>query len=171
MVYYLIILKVISCSNFKMENPYMTPKEKAGAHLQQLLSKLEFPGIQYLIMNNQGVVFEFNGGWQDTASRTPVTAETTFMSASATKVITALAVLHLVDQGQVSLNEPLSKYFQAHPYGNDLTVRQLITHTAGVPNPMPLDWFHMPEKHDEYNESDELDHRLKKNPKDRKSVV
>ena len=46
----------------------------------------------------------------------------------------------------------------------DITVRQLVVHTAGVPNPMPLDWFHLVAKHYQYDENAELARRLKKSP-------
>ncbi len=160
-----ILLLTMGCPSIKIEDQGMTPDQKARAHIEQLLTDGEYPGIQYMVLDRQGVVFEFNGGWRDTAARAPVTAKTTFMSASMTKVITALAVLQLADRGLVSLDEPLSTYFRDHPYGNELTVRQLISHTAGVSNPLPLDWMHPVEKHDEYDESTELGRRLNKNSK------
>ncbi len=143
----------------------MTSTKQARAHLQQRIADLEYPGIQYVVLDEHGTLFEFNGGWQDTVTKVPVTAETSFMSASMTKTVTALAVLQLVDRGLVSLDEPLSTYFEDHPYGGDLTVRQLVAHTAGVPNPMPLDWFHPVDGHEEYDESAELQRRSNKNPK------
>jgi D-alanyl-D-alanine carboxypeptidase len=161
----LLFLAIMSCSDNKIKDSSMTANERARTHLQQLLADGEFPGIQYTIIDRRGVVFEFNGGSRDISTNTPVAAETTFMSASSTKVITALAVLQLVDRGLVSLDAPLNRYFRDHTYGNDLTVRQLIVHTAGVPNPLPLDWFHLADQHDQYDENVELGLQIKKNPK------
>ncbi len=162
---HLILLTMTNCSNIKMEDPDMTPGDKARAHLLQLIADREYPGIQYMVLDKKGVVFEFNDGRRNVASDMKVTANTTFLSSSSTKVITALAVLQLVDRGLVSLDAPLGKYFQNHAYGDGLTVRQLVIHTAGVPNPMPIDWLHLVENHDGYDENAELGRKLKKHPK------
>ncbi|MCP4604780.1 MAG: beta-lactamase family protein [Proteobacteria bacterium] len=143
----------------------MTAGDRARAHLEKLIGTGELPGIQYAVLSKQGVVFEFNGGNRDVAGGLKVNADTTFLSSSSTKVITALAVLQLVDRGLVSLDDPLNRYFKGHPYGNAVTVRQLIIHTAGVPNPLPLDWFHPVAEHNAYDERAELARRLEKNPK------
>jgi CubicO group peptidase (beta-lactamase class C family) len=63
------------------------------------------------------------------------------MAYSTTKVITAVAVMQLVERGQIELDAPLQRYFAEHPYGGAVTIRQLLAHTAGIPDPMPLDWF------------------------------
>jgi CubicO group peptidase (beta-lactamase class C family) len=160
-----LLLQMSSCYSHRVEVQSMTPAEKARTHLRQLIAEREYPGIQYAVLDDDGVRFEYNGGWRDVAAHSPVTATTSFMSASMTKTVTALAVLQLVDRRLVELDEPLSNYSADHPYGNELTVRQLISHTAGVPNPMPLDWFHTPEKHERYDEGAELGRRLAKNPK------
>jgi CubicO group peptidase (beta-lactamase class C family) len=163
--YQLILLSAIGCSNTTVEYKDLTQRDKAHAHLKQRIADQEFPGVQYMVLDKQGVIFEFNGGQREVASNAPVTAETTFMSSSSTKVMTALAVLQLVDRGLVSLDEPLSSYFKDHSYGDALTVHQLVIHTAGVPNPLPLDWFHPAAQHDEYDENAELEQRLKTSPR------
>jgi CubicO group peptidase (beta-lactamase class C family) len=153
------------CSSYRIEDRNMTSKEKAKTHLDQLIADGDYLGIQYVVLNEHGVVFEHSGGRRDVAAQSPVTAHTSFMSASMTKTITALAVLQLVDQGQVALDAPLSAYFEDHPYEDELTVRQLIAHTAGIPNPMPLDWFHTPDEHEAYDERGDLRRRLATSPK------
>jgi CubicO group peptidase (beta-lactamase class C family) len=64
--------------------------------------------------------------------RVPVTAETVFQSGSVGKQFTATAVMMLVEEGRVGLDDSLTKYFDdAPPAWKDVTVRELLSHTAG----------------------------------------
>jgi D-alanyl-D-alanine carboxypeptidase len=62
----------------------------------------------------------------------PVTAQTHFMIGSITKTFTATALLRLVDQGKVSLSDPISKYVPGVPNGQSITISQLLNHTSGI---------------------------------------
>ena len=57
----------------------------------------------------------------------------TFRIASITKMFVAVVALQLVEEGRLSLDEPLSAYRPALPYGQ-VTVRQLLNHTSGIPD-------------------------------------
>lgn len=88
------------------------------------------------------VLFEFCGGLRDVGAALPVTPETSFMAASSTKPVTAAAILQLVGRGHVALDASLSTYYPDHPYGDGVTIRQLLNQTSGVPSPMPINWLH-----------------------------
>ena len=49
-------------------------------------------------------------------------------------------MLQLAERDALPLDAPLSRYVR-HPYGDDVSVRMLLAHTAGIPNPAPIDWF------------------------------
>lgn len=70
----------------------------------------------------------------------PVTAETPMAIASASKSFTAFAVLQLVGAGEVRLDEPVTAYLPDFELddrrADDITVRQLLSHTSGLPNPL-----------------------------------
>jgi CubicO group peptidase (beta-lactamase class C family) len=82
----------------------------------------------------------FHGhGLADISSRTPVTEDTVFRIGSITKTFTAIAVMQLAEQGLVDLDAPAGHYLRAYrlipakPGHRLATVRQLLTHTAGLP--------------------------------------
>ena len=110
------------------------------------------PGIQYLVLNSQGTVHEYDGGWADLRSRIPMTAATTMMGYSMSKTITAAAVMRLVQDRKIGLDHSASKYVGTLPYGATITVRQLLSHTSGVPNPIPLRWVHLAARHPQFDE-------------------
>jgi CubicO group peptidase (beta-lactamase class C family) len=69
-------------------------------------------------------------GLADQAAGTPMTVDTPVAIASTSKGMTALAIMQLVEQGLVDLDAPVTRY---DPRAADITVRQLLTHTAGIP--------------------------------------
>lgn len=87
-----------------------------------------------------GCLSDFRGhGLADIASRTPVTQDTVFRIGSITKTFTAIAVLQLCEEGLVDLDSPAGRYLRAYPLipakrgHRPPTVRELLTHTAGLP--------------------------------------
>jgi len=111
------------------------------------------PGIQYLVVNATGVLFEYAGGWADIRRQVPVDAATTMMAYSMSKTITAIAALQLIEAGRVGLDDPVELYLDSLPYGSSVTVRQLISHTSGIPNPIPLRWVHPEARHGSFDEN------------------
>src|SRR3954462_733739 len=91
-------------------------------------------GACVLAMDHGKVVFEYAGGLADVESKTVCTLTTNFRIASVSKQFTATAIMLLVDRGKLSLNAPLTKFFPGFPdYGKQITVKQLLTHTSGLP--------------------------------------
>jgi len=96
------------------------------------------PGLAYGIVSD-GRLVHFNGlGVQDPASNAPVTADSLFRIASMSKAFTALAILKLRDQGKIDLDAPAERYVPElrgwrYPTSDSpkITVRNLLTHTAG----------------------------------------
>jgi D-alanyl-D-alanine carboxypeptidase len=63
------------------------------------------------------------------------TPETRFRLGSITKQFTATAILQLAEQGKLSLDDPISKYYPAAPAAwAPITLKQLLTHTSGIPS-------------------------------------
>lgn len=109
------------------------------------------PGLAYVMTDAEGPVFGYAGGWADIAGRAPMTVRTTQAAFSMTKTLTAVAVLQLVERGSLRLDDEVRSYVE-HPYDARVTVRQLLTHTAGLPNPIPLRWVHPSDRHDRFDE-------------------
>lgn len=73
-------------------------------------------------------------GFANLEDRTPVTADTVFRIGSITKEFTAASILLLAERGKLSVDDPLAKYLPGFPRGNEVTLRQLLTHTSGIHN-------------------------------------
>jgi CubicO group peptidase (beta-lactamase class C family) len=91
-------------------------------------------GACVLAIDDGKVVFEHASGFADIDTKTPCTSQTNFRMASVSKQFTATAVMLLVDRGQLSLDDKLTKFFPGFPkYGDKITVKQLLAHTSGIP--------------------------------------
>jgi D-alanyl-D-alanine carboxypeptidase len=136
-----------------MDDQQMTGAARAESYLTALAKASKTPGMQYVVVNATDVVFEYAGGWADIHRQAPLDAATTMMAYSMSKTITAVAVLQLVEAGQVGLDDPVERYVNSFPYGPSVTVRQLIGHTSGIPNPIPLRWVHPAARHGSFDEN------------------
>src|SRR5262245_40237679 len=89
--------------------------DQLRARLDGLMKRAKAPGLQYVVVHADRIVFAHDGGLADVARSTTMTGATTMMAYSMSKTITAAAVLQLVDQGQVSLDDPIEKFHET-PY-------------------------------------------------------
>ena len=126
------------------------------ARLDSLIQASRTPGIQYAVVSANRTVFEYCGGWADLAGGQPMSAATTMMAYSMSKTVTAAAVLQLIESQKLNLDDPINRFLDFCPYGPDVTIRRLLAHTAGIPDPIPLAWVHAPARHDSFAEHDAL---------------
>lgn len=111
------------------------------------------PGLAIAIVHKGQLVFAKGYGVRDVGQQQPVDTQTIFAIASTTKAITAAALGMLVDEGKVRWDDPVTKHvpsFQMRdPWATrEVTVRDLITHRAGLPNADYL-WTHGDNSRDE----------------------
>jgi CubicO group peptidase (beta-lactamase class C family) len=91
------------------------------------------PGLAVLVRLNGKKVFERGYGSRDLRSGAPIDARSNFRLASSTKQFTAMAVLLLVHDGKLRLDETLFEVFPEFPaYGKTITIRNLLNHTSGL---------------------------------------
>lgn len=103
------------------------------------------PGAAYVHFDRAHVIHERYAGVADVGTRRPVDVRTSFHGFSVTKTMTSLAVVQLAQAGRLDLDEPVRSYLPSMPYAGAISVRHLLTHMGGLPNPLPLDWVHAPE--------------------------
>jgi CubicO group peptidase (beta-lactamase class C family) len=105
---------------------------KAAALFDRVI-KTGTPGVSAGVAVKGTVVFSGGAGVTDLETRTPVTASTLFNIGSVSKVITAAALMQLIEQGKVRLDDPIRTYVPTFPdKGPPITIRQLATHTSGL---------------------------------------
>ncbi len=105
-------------------------------------AQMEFrgvPGLAIAVVHDQELVWTRGFGVENLNTGTPVTPQTIFRIASISKTFTSTAILQLRDQGKLQLDDPVVKhlpwftYVNRYPDGPAVTIRQLLTHTSGLP--------------------------------------
>ena len=82
-------------------------------------------------------------GFADIEDRRAASAETVFLWFSMTKIVTATAIVQLSERGGLGLDDPVSGYVADFPSGDRgrrVTIRHLLSHSAGLANPIPIGW-------------------------------
>jgi CubicO group peptidase (beta-lactamase class C family) len=91
------------------------------------------PGLQIAVVKYGLVLKKGNYGFANLEDRIPVTDSTKFSVASMTKAFTCAGILLLMEDGKLSLDDSIGKYFDSLPAAwNGITLRQLMNHTSGL---------------------------------------
>jgi CubicO group peptidase (beta-lactamase class C family) len=104
----------------------------------EVLNRWPTAGLAVAVVRDGSLEWFYGHGVADIAANTPVSEDTVFRIASITKTFTAIAVMQLWEEGLVELDAPANDYLRAYRLVpakasfRPATVRQLLTHTAGV---------------------------------------
>ena len=95
----------------------------------------DFRGNAYIVQNGE-TICSHSSGYADIANRLPNTFDTRFACASMSKTFVAVGILHFIEKGRLSFNDALKDILDMDLGSIDpeVTVRQLLTHTSGIPD-------------------------------------
>src|SRR4051794_29694580 len=121
---------------------------------QQYVDENRVGGVVGLVLQDGKPVYERAAGWADKEAGTKMAADTIFRIASQTKAITSVAILSLMEEGKLSITDPVSRYIPTFanskvavrgsakaaagvsaeivPAKRPINLRDLLTHTAGI---------------------------------------
>jgi methyl acetate hydrolase len=120
--------------------------------LQAAVARKDVVGVVAMAADRKGIIYQGAFGVADIPSAQPMKVDTIFRIASMTKAVTSTALMQLVEQGKVALEDPLGKYFPAEfakpmlfesfdsatgdyklrPATKTVTIRHILTHTSGL---------------------------------------
>jgi len=97
------------------------------------MQRQHIPGLSLLVIKDGKTIRAEGFGLANVELHVPVKPESIFQSGSVGKQFTATAVMMLVEEGKIGLDDPLTKYFPEAPSTwKEITVRELLSHTAGL---------------------------------------
>jgi CubicO group peptidase (beta-lactamase class C family) len=100
----------------------------------KLISDHGSPGVSVSVLKKGRFVYSRGFGWANLETRTPAQPTSVYKIGSITKQFTAAALLALAEEGKLSIDAPLARYFADFPRAKDITLRQMLTHTSGLGN-------------------------------------
>jgi CubicO group peptidase (beta-lactamase class C family) len=112
------------------------------AVLEKLIAERHIPGLAIAIQQGDTRLHEGYYGYANLEHQVKVNPETVFEIASVTKLFTAQAVLHLAEEKQLQLDDPVAKHVtNLPPTWNAVTIRHCLAHQSGIPNYTSIDRY------------------------------
>jgi D-alanyl-D-alanine carboxypeptidase len=109
-----------------------TGADRVSDFVNAYLKKKQIPGCALMVRHNGKVVLAAGYGFANLEHNVPVTPQTVFQSASVGKQFTAMAVMILIEEKKLDLDDTISKYLDLPNAWSAITVRHLLTHTSGL---------------------------------------
>ena len=121
---------------------------RVDALLDQYTNEQRIGGIVALVLRDGKPVYQYASGWRDKEAGVKMTPDTLFRIASQSKALTSVAVLSLMEEGKLTVNDQAGKWIPTFakttvltrdggnwnqaPAKRPITIRDLLTHTAGI---------------------------------------
>jgi CubicO group peptidase (beta-lactamase class C family) len=134
-----------------MEGPLKTAGDRSTAAppLDDALRALtagSVPGLSLVVAERDRFVTERAAGLADIEAQHPAGLDTAYLWFSMTKIVTATAAMQLTERGSLGLDDPVREHLPEFPAPQagwpQVTVRHLLSHSAGLANPLPVRWVH-----------------------------
>lgn len=111
----------------------LTPKQIAAIDAigQRSVAGRAAPGLTIAILHAGSVVYAKGFGYMNVEDAVPARGDTSYPIGSNSKQFTATAILMLQDEGKLNVDDRLSKYLPEIPHAGQVTLRNLLTHSAG----------------------------------------
>jgi CubicO group peptidase (beta-lactamase class C family) len=132
----------LGCATTRLET--VTPDELERR--LALAAREEAPAVVFGAVWRDGRTILRAAGRADLGDAREAAAATPFAWFSLTKLFTAAAVMQLVESGRVDLDAPVARYLpevRLSRDGREATVRHLLSHASGLPDPIPITWIHL----------------------------
>lgn len=106
------------------------------------LDDKDIPTLSIVVVDDQDIIWSAGYGYADPEEEVDATGETVYRVASLSKLFTAMAVMQLVEQGELDLDAPITDYLPdfrpQNPYDKPITLRQLHSHQSGIVREPPV---------------------------------
>jgi CubicO group peptidase (beta-lactamase class C family) len=133
-----LILLAVAFFALAIESRGQTPSSYVDNQAESIFSSItqeNAPGLAVLVRKDGRTLLEKGYGVRDLRSKTKIDEHTNFRLASFTKQFTAMGVMMLVHDGKLRYNQTLTEIFPDFPlYGKNITIRNLLNHTGGLPD-------------------------------------
>lgn len=115
---------------------YRQAAVRVSAFIEREMTDKELPALSIALVDGAETVWARGFGFADPADSTPASAATVYRVGSVSKLFTDLAIMQLVERGELELDAPITEYLPdfdpENPFGQPQTLRQLMSHRSGL---------------------------------------
>ena len=145
---FLIILQSCSDQSFKqnleVERSLNGFNEKVDSIVINKINEYNIPGLSIGLVSNDSVIYTKGYGVRNIEKNNPVSEHTIFHTASVSKLFTAVATMKLIQQKKMTIDDKLIDILPVLKYDdkrvNDITIKNLLNHTSGLPDISNYHW-------------------------------
>src|SRR6266404_1240664 len=134
----LVLLLATSTAHAQSFSP--ETRESVDRIAQRVLADTKVPSASIAIVKDGRIAYVHSYGDARLQPRVPATPEMRYSIGSISKQFTATAILMLAEEGKLSLDDPVSKFVPNLTRANEVTIRQLLSHTSGYQDYWPQDY-------------------------------
>jgi serine beta-lactamase-like protein LACTB, mitochondrial len=126
----IVVLLLAGCASTPPRD-YTPAIDASRAQIEALVAKEKIPGAAVAVSVGDRIVWHDTFGVTNLETKAPVRMETRFRVGSLTKLMTVTALMRLVQDGRLRLDDPVSRHLPDFPHG-EITLRQLAGHLSGI---------------------------------------
>ncbi len=119
-------------------------EESLTPFIEEAMQAYDLPGFAIGVVKDKKIVYARGFGYQNINTKEPVTTSTLFHMASISKPFVATAVMQLVEQGKIDLEEKVTTYLPYFKLDDDryadITIQQMLSHVSGMPDVQDYEW-------------------------------
>jgi D-alanyl-D-alanine carboxypeptidase len=136
-----ILMLALACANARSQAQLpLEMQQKIDKVAHDALAKTGVPGASVAIVKDGQIAYLHAYGYARLDPETPATPEMRYSIGSISKQFTAAAILLLQEQGKLSLDDKVSKFIAGLTRADEVTIRQLLSHTSGYQDYWPQDY-------------------------------
>ncbi len=128
LLFVFIIILVFGCA--QKEEPQFDRTKQFATELAQLKDYFQIPGLAVSVEKDDEIIYQNYAGYADLASQTKLDSTHIFPIASLTKVFSGVLIMKLVEQGKISLEEPIKIYVPQMDPPDSILVKHILSHTS-----------------------------------------
>ncbi len=126
----------------QLQTVYPNTIELIDEFVRREIEDKKIPGIAVALVKGKEIVWQKGFGFSDPQTKAPITKDTVFRVGSVSKLFTDIAVMQLVEKGEIDIDAPVAKYIPEfkpeNPYSKQITLRQLMSHRSGLVREPPV---------------------------------
>src|SRR5256885_3142885 len=129
-------------ANISARKDYAAIAERLKPFIEREMAEKGLPGLSIAIVDDQQIVWAQGFGAADAKQGKAATAETVYRIGSVSKLFTDIAIMQLVERGELNLDAPITDYLPdfrpRNPFSTAITLRQLMSHRSGLLREPPV---------------------------------
>jgi len=130
----LVVVILTSGLLFGCKDEHAETKAALQGLIDQQVKEQDILGMVMSVRLADGTVIGVASGYSDPSGEKAWSVDTVSAIGSVTKTFTAVVVMHLVEEGKLSLDDTIDSWFPEQPNGDRITIRMLLSHTSGIAN-------------------------------------